>query len=152
MTLTPKETSLLKDLRSQEQLCIEKYSKYAQEASDGQLRSLFTQIAQTEREHLKTLDQISSGSTPQMSGNSSNQNSSFPIESATSYSSADKQKDQYLCSDALSTEKYVSADYNTCIFEFRDKNIRDALNHIQKEEQQHGEQIYNYMSKNGMYQ
>jgi ferritin len=25
------------------------------------------------------------------------------------------------------------------------------LNHIQKEEQQHGEQIYNYMAQNGMY-
>lgn len=152
MTLTPKETSLLKDLRNQEQLCIEKYTKYAQEANDGQLRNLFTHIAQTEREHLKTLDQISSGSVPQMNGGSSNQQSYFPIEGNTSNSSSEKQNDQYLCSDALSTEKHVSADYNTCIFEFRDKNIRDALNHIQKEEQQHGEQIYNYMSKNGMYQ
>jgi spore coat protein CotF len=150
MTLTQKETSLLKDLRSQEQLCIEKYTKYSEQASDGQLRTLFSQIAQTEREHLKTLDQISSGSIPQMSGGSSQK--SFPIESSSSSPSSDKQKDQYLCTDALSTEKFVSADYNTCIFEFRDKNIRDAMNHIQKEEQQHGEQIYNYMSKNGMYQ
>lgn len=151
MTLTPKESSLLKDLRNQEQLCIEKYTKYAEEANDGQLRNLFTQIAQTEQDHLKTLDQISSGSVPQMSSGSSNQ-SSFPIEGGSSNSSSGKQNDQYLCTDALSTEKHVSADYNTSIFEFRDKNIRDALNHIQKEEQQHGEQIYNYMAKNGMYQ
>lgn len=151
MMLTPKETSLLKDLRSQEQICVEKYTKYAEEASDGQLRSLFMQIAQTEQEHIKTLDQISSGTVPQMSGSSSNQNSNFPVESSSS-STNQKKKDQFLCSDALSTEKFVSADYNTCIFEFRDKNIRDALNHIQKEEQHHGEQIYNYMSKNGMYQ
>ena len=30
--------------------------------------------------------------------------------------------DKMLCSDALSTEKFVSSTYNTTIFEFRDKN------------------------------
>lgn len=66
-------------------------------------------------------------------------------------SSQNKQKDSYLCTDLLSTEKHVSSTYNTCIFEFRDTNIRNILNHIQKEEQQHGEHIYNYMAQNGMY-
>ncbi|HHW60872.1 MAG TPA: spore coat protein, partial [Syntrophomonadaceae bacterium] len=28
---------------------------------------------------------------------------------------------------------------------------RQVLNHIQKEEQQHGEGIFNYMQNNGMY-
>ena len=60
--------------------------------------------------------------------------------------------DKMLCSDALSTEKFVSSTYNTAIFEFRDKNIRQVLNHIQKEEQEHGEKIFNYMSSHGMYQ
>ena len=44
--------------------------------------------------------------------------------------------DKMLCSDSLSTEKFVSSTYNTAIFEFRDKNIRQVLNHIQKEEQE----------------
>ena len=60
--------------------------------------------------------------------------------------------DKMLCSDSLSTEKFVSSTYNTAIFEFRDKNIRQVLNHIQKEEQEHGEKIYNYMASHGMYQ
>jgi len=162
MTLNQKETTLLKDLRSQEQLCVDKYNKYAQQASDSQLRNLFNLIAQVEQEHVKTLDQIASGTVPQMnssssssqsSSSSSNQSSSSSYnQSSSSSSSSNKQNDQFLCHDALSTEKYVSSDYNTCIFEFRDKNIRDTLNHIQKEEQQHGEQIYNYMAQNGMYQ
>ncbi|WP_334307029.1 spore coat protein [Intestinibacter bartlettii] len=29
--------------------------------------------------------------------------------------------------------------------------MRQVLNHIQKEEQEHGEEIYNYMNKHGMY-
>ena len=28
--------------------------------------------------------------------------------------------------------------------------MRDALNHFQKEEQEHGKKLYDYMSQNGM--
>jgi spore coat protein CotF len=52
----------------------------------------------------------------------------------------------------LMTEKYVSGAYDTAIFEFRDPNIRQILNHIQKEEQEHGEGIFQYMQGHGMYQ
>ncbi len=61
------------------------------------------------------------------------------------------QQDTDLCTDLLSTEKYVSGTYDTAIFEFRDGNIRKALNYIQKEEQQHGEQVFNYMQSRKMY-
>lgn len=160
MALTQKESTLLKDLRSQEQLCVDKYTKYSNEACDGQLRNLFTQIREHEQQHLQTLDQISSGSAPQMAqGGGSQQASGMHPGGAqqtmqfqpSDCSPQDKQRDAYLCSDALTTEKHVSSTYNTCIFEFKDSNVRDALNHIQTEEQQHGEHIYNYMSANGMY-
>jgi spore coat protein CotF len=49
------------------------------------------------------------------------------------------------------TEKYVSGTYDTAIFEFTDSNIRQILNHIQKEEQQHGEGIFQYMQSHGLY-
>ena len=62
------------------------------------------------------------------------------------------QGDEVLCRDLLMTEKYVSGAYNTAIFEFSDTNARQTLNHIQKEEQQHGEGIMNYMKKKGIYQ
>lgn len=152
MTLTPKESSLLKDLHKQESICVEKYQKYAQDAHDSQLSNLFNQIAQTEQEHMQTLDQIMAGSVPQMNSGGGSQSQKQTSFQASSCSPAEKKQDQFLCNDALSTEKFVSADYNTCIFEFRDPQIRNALNHIQKEEQEHGEQIYNYMAKNGMYQ
>lgn len=136
MTLTQKETTLLKDLRSQEQICVEKYTKYANEACDCQLKDIFTQIGQAESQHLQTLDQISSGTVPAM--NTGSGKNAMPTITPSSSSSADKQKDAFLCSDILATEKHVSSEYNTCIFEFNDTNIREALNHIQKEEQQHG--------------
>lgn len=62
----------------------------------------------------------------------------------------EKQEDTYLCSDCLDMEKHVSNVYNTNIFEFKDQKVRENLNCIQTEEQEHGESISNYMWANGM--
>lgn len=152
MHLTQKESSILKDLQKQEQTCIEKYDRYSSEACDAQLKSLFAQLGQVEQQHLDTINQIMSGTVPSMNQGGGQQKPQMTF--SPTYSTdpdPNKQKDSYLCSDLLSTEKHVSAVYDTGIFEFRDTGIREALNHIQKEEQQHGEIIYNYMAANGMY-
>lgn len=148
MPLTPKESSLLKDLHEQEKICVEKYNKYAAQACDGQLRTLFTQIAQKETTHMQTIEGLENGQLPNMSADEAQVNTSFTPGTCMP---EQKRADQYLCEDALATEKHVSSAYNTCIFEFRDTAVRDALNHIQKEEQEHGDYIYKYMSQNGMY-
>ena len=151
MTLTEKETTLLQDLKSDEQLCIEKYKKYADEAKDGALKNLFTQIGQKEQEHLNTVNELLSGAVPQMASSGSQSQNSAEPNCACDCDAAKKERDKFLCSDALSTEKHVSSVYNTSIFEFKDQNVRNILNHIQKEEQEHGEKIYNYMAQNNMY-
>lgn len=148
MTLSEKEKSLLKDLRSQEQLCVEKYAKYANDACDDQLKNIFTQIDQQERHHLQLLDQINSGTVPQVSNE---EQASKPNVQPSSCPQQQKQEDAFMCSDSLATEKHVSAEYNTCLFEFADPQIRNVLNHIQKEEQQHGEDLYTYLAANNMY-
>lgn len=148
MQLTQKEQSLIKDLKSEEKLCAEKYAKYASCAKDPQLKNLFSQISQIEQGHLNTLEQIEKGTPPAPSGSSD----AKPTFTAT-YSSGeteDKKADCYLCTDLLTTEKHASSLYNTCIFEFTDENARNALNHIQKEEQEHGKMIFDYMSINSM--
>ena len=151
MQLSQKETSLLKDLKSQEKLCVEKYTKYASSALDPQLKELFTCIANVEQQHLNIIAQMESGSVTSSGGAAAQ-----PVK--TSFTSnygmgdtPDKQADCYLCSDLLADEKHVSALYNTCVFEFKSKEMRDTLNHIQKEEQEHGKAIYDYMSANNMY-
>lgn len=151
MQLTQKETTLLNDLKSQEKLCVEKYTKYASTALDPQLKELFTSIANVEQQHLNTLTQIENGS---VQGSNSGSAQSVKATFTANYGmgdTPDKQADCYLCSDLLADEKHVSGLYNTCIFEFTDKNVRDTLNHIQKEEQEHGKAIYDYMSANNMY-
>ena len=56
MTLTQKETTLLNDLRSQEQLCIEKYGKYSDAANDPTLKSLFTSLKENEEKQLSQIN------------------------------------------------------------------------------------------------
>ena len=150
MTLTPKEHSLLKDLKGQEELCIEKYEKYSETAKDPCLKNLFNSIKSTEQNHLSTISKMISGEEVSTSAAPSAVSESLQCE-MSSVTGQDKQSDAFLCKDALAMEKHVSGLYDTTIFEFSSPVLRDTLNHIQKEEQNHGEQIYQYMSKNNMY-
>lgn len=155
MVLSQKEVTLLQDIKAQEQLCVEKYSMYSNEAKDPALKSLFGQIEKTERQHLDTVSKILNGNVPDLSAETSSLNRQSTAVQEGNYSALsdgdDKKHDKFLCSDCLGTEKHVSNVYNTSIFEFKDAQIRDDLNHIQKEEQEHGKLLYDYMSKNGMY-
>lgn len=147
INLTQKERMLLEDQKSHEQVCIKKYNDYANQAHDPQLKQLFTQYAGQEQQHLNTINQILSGQAPNMGQQQSQQAGA----QATGSKGAGNQNDAALCNDMLMTEKYVSGAYNTAIFELKDTNVRQALNHIQKEEQQHGEGIFNYLQSKGMY-
>lgn len=149
MQLTQKETMLLQDLKNQEQICIEKYRQYAARACDEQLKTLFANIESTERSHLDTLTQMMEGTIPMQTGGQS-QNSASSSFQPSNCDAEEKQTDEFLCGDALSMEKHVSSVYDVSIFEFGDAQARETLNHIQKEEQQHGLHIYDYMSVNGM--
>lgn len=151
MTLTQKETSFLNDLKSQENICIEKYGKYAETAHDPELKTLFTNLKTNEQKHLETITQILNGTEVQMPSAAPSAAQAKLQCKMSQCSEAEKKNDAYLCSDALAMEKHVSSVYNTATFEFSSPVLRDTLAHIQKEEQNHGEQLYNYMSCNNMY-
>ena len=150
MVLTQKEATLIKDLKGQEPLCIDKYTKHAECAHDPQLKQLFGRIAEVERGHLNTLTQMENGNAP---ATGSGGQSTIPTFTAyhTQAETPEKKQDCYLCTDLLATEKHASGLYDTCVFEFGQTELRKALNHIQTEEQEHGEMIYKYMKANNMY-
>lgn len=157
MPLSQKEQQLLQDQQSHEKICIQKYQKNAQQASSPELKQLFQSYAQQEQQHFNTIESILNGQVPAIdqaaqspSASAASQPSQQNNTSAQSQS-GDVQADASLCQDMLMTEKYVSGAYDTAIFEFTDSKIRQALNHIQKEEQDHGEGIFNYMSSQNMY-
>ena len=49
------------------------------------------------------------------------------------------------------SEKYVSGTYDTGISEAANTVVSEALQHIQKDEQQHGQELFNYMNNHGLY-
>ena len=64
MILKEKERTVIEDLQTQEKSCIEKYGKYAQQAKDPELRTLFQNLQQKEREHYDSLSMVLSGTVP----------------------------------------------------------------------------------------
>ena len=161
INLSTKERMLLEDEKSHEQLCVDKYNEYSNKAYCPELKNLFSQLAQKEQQHLDTINQLLNGIVPNMNQQQNSQQENQQNSSNQQYVNQSNinlgintynEHDKMLCSYSLSTEKFVSSTYNTAIFEFKDKNIRQILNHIQKEEQEHGEKIYNYMASHGMYQ
>ena len=150
MTLTQKEHSLLKDAKGQEELCIAKYQKYSDMAKASELKALFSSMAQVEQNHLQTVTSMMNGTVPQPAQKLENSNNNHCTPSNYA-SEEDRKSDALLCQDMLTTEKHVSSLYDTSIFEFTNPQARQVLNHIQAEEQQHGEQLYAYMNCNQMY-
>lgn len=196
INLTQKERMLLQDQKHHEQMCVQKYTNYANQAQDPQLQQLFRDYASKEQQHLDSINQMLNGTVPQIqaqggqsgqsgqqmnmqAGQSGNQGQSQFNQSTNqttmtagsnmgnqggqqmnmqsgqggrqNQNSMTNQNDAALCNDVLMTEKYISGTYDTTIFEFSDHNARQLLNHIQKDEQEHGEGIYNYMNQHGMY-
>ncbi len=151
MHLTQKERMLLQDQKSHEETCVQKYLSFVSQAQEPQLKQLFNSYADQEQQHLNTINQIIGGQIPDMSQQNQTTQQNFQQNQPHIPVSSTNQNDAALCKDMLLTEKYISNTYDTAIFEFSDSNIRQTLNHIQKEEQQHGEGIFNYMKSQGMY-
>jgi spore coat protein CotF len=156
LQLTNKERTLLQDLQSHEEICIQKYNNYANQAKDPQLKQIFQNLAQKEQNHYNTISQILQGQVPNMQTQQSQQSTGqttpmYSNQNNPMGSSMSNETEESLCNDMLMTEKYVSSAYNTSIFEMTNAQVRQALQHIQQEEQQHGEELFNYMKTHGMY-
>ncbi|SKA78347.1 Protein of unknown function [Clostridium sp. USBA 49] len=149
MALTNKEKTLIEDNLNQEYICIRKYEQYASLASDQNIKKVFTDIADKERQHADTLKGMLQGS------NITSQNI-FETYTKPENNLSNVQHDlgitdAQLLNDALSTEKHVSSSYNTAVLESVDPNIRKQLQHIQQEEQNHAETLFREMQSNGWY-
>lgn len=156
LKLSQKERMLLEDDKNQEEICVTKYKNYAQQACDTELKQLCNTLASEEQHHYNMVDQMLKGQEPdmshsQMSQSQSSQGQSSQQSGQSGYQGLTNTGDKILCSDLLSTEKYVSSTYDTGIFEAANPTVRQALQHIQREEQHHGEQIFSYMHSHGMY-
>ncbi|WP_304509968.1 ferritin-like domain-containing protein [Anaerotignum sp.] len=151
MILTQKEQEEIKKLQMQEEICIQKYEKFADDAKDAVLKQLFLTIKKDEEKHYQTLGKILSGTVPNSNLNESKAKNYKPVATYGSLdSSEDKKYDNFLAADSIGTEKLVSLGYNSGVFAFENSDIRKALADIQVEEQDHADMIYKYRVANGM--
>jgi len=151
MTLTEKETNVIKDLQTQEKTCVEKYRFYEESANDPKLKDLFRRIGNEEQEHFDSLGEVLNGNIPNVAAATTGTEGYTPtVTYSAGDNSEEKKHDQFLCTDCIATEKLVSSTYNDDVFRFAATNIRKLLNHIQTEEQNHAEMIYKYKTANGM--
>ena len=151
MALNQKEESLIKDLQEQEKLCIQKYTRYAEMAHDEELKNLFNTLRENEINHYKALQAIKDDDTTTPHIKHLNAAEYAPKGVHTKEcNSREKEDDAYLCTDSIATEKFISTSYNEDLFQFASSAVRDTLNQIQTDEQNHGEMLYKYKTANGM--
>lgn len=136
MILNEHETTVIKDLQTQEQTCIEKYGKYAAQAHDSELKDLFQTLQKSEQKHYESLGQVLSGSVPSCNCNDSNGRNYMPTGTYSASGESDaKKSDCFLATDCIGTEKMVSSEYNSDVFRFGNSDVRKLLADIQVEEQ-----------------
>lgn len=151
MVLTEKETTAIQDLQTQEQSCIDKYTRYSKEAHDQVLRDLFTELSREEQQHYDSLQQVLTGQVPCSNCNDKQAAEYNPTATYDQLvNSQEKKEDCFLATDCIGTEKMVSGEYNTNVFIFGDSKIRKLLADHQIEEQNHAEMLWKYKTVNGM--
>lgn len=151
VNLSEKERFLVQDMQDQEKLCIEKYTRYESQAKDAVLKNLFGSIKRSEEKHYQSLAQLLQGKVPPVNTDDTSGKDYTPAATYVgSFSEEDKKADAFLCTDAISMEKYVSSSYNSDLFQFGNSDVRRLFNDILTEEQNHAEKIYKYKVANQM--
>ncbi|MBS1400094.1 MAG: ferritin-like domain-containing protein [Clostridia bacterium] len=149
MKLNQKETQLITELKNQEQLCIQKYDFYAKQAKDPELKNLFKTIAKHEQQHFDMLENLLGGTLPQIK-NHEPRAVKYEPQASHKGTQEEKEFDKFLCTDIIVTEKYVATDYNNDLFYFASTEVRNVLNAIMTDEQNHAEMIWKYKVANKM--
>lgn len=143
MKLKPQEAQLVTDLKTQEELCVQKYNFYATQAKDPELKDLFKKLSKYEQNHYDMLNDLLSGTVPHIKVKSPLAVDYEP-KSAHPGDKACKDFDKFLCTDIIATEKYVATAYNNDLFYFASPEVRNVLNAIMTDEQNHAEMIWKY--------
>ena len=149
MKLNQKEVQLVTELKTQEQLCVQKYDFYAKQAKDPELKKLFKKLMSVEQNHYDMLDSLTTGTVPVIKSRKPSAAGYTPKATYTSDSEA-KEFDKFLCTDIIATEKYVASAYNNDLFYFASPEVRNVLNAIMTDEQNHAEMIWLYKTANKM--
>jgi len=120
-------------------------------SAQQQAGSAQQQAGSAQQQQAGSAQQQQAGSAQQQQAGSAQQQQAGSAQQSMQWGMGKNTEDKMLCSDLLSTEKYVSGAYDTAVFEAVNTTVRQALQHIQQDEQQHGHMLFTYMQAHGMY-
>ena len=110
VTLSTKEQLLLQDQKSHEEQCILKYDNYANLAVDSQLKTIFKNNAQKEREHLQIINQLLNGQVPSVAGGPQQQSAQQQAGQQPNWSMSQQES-----IDKSGTTGFKASDKDMCI-------------------------------------
>lgn len=173
MQLTTKEKTLISDTLTAEEICNQKYKYYAANASDQEIRQLFSDLVEQEDQHLQMLNDALNGnfdieaasarssSFNQRSSQSSNNlkmtDKKADMEIANTAMSAKETKDvqglddRQILQDSLMTVKHLSGNYDISVLEAANQEVFQLLEQIQHEKHLHKQEIFQMMNQKGWY-
>ena len=172
MQLTSKEKTLITDTLTAEEICNQKYKYYAANASDQEVRSLFSNLVTQEDQHVQMLNDALNGnfdietaqsksfrqqSSQQRKSDIKMTNKKADMEIANSAMSAkntenvDGLTDRQLLQDSLMTIKHLSSNYDISILESANREVFHTLEQIQRDKHDHKQEIFELMNQKGWY-
>ena len=96
--LSQKERMFLEDGKLQEEVCVEKYKNYSEQAEDAELNQLFNKLSGEEQHHYDIINEMLQGQQPNLSHNQQTQQ---PLTQSNTQQVINNQHDKILCSDLL---------------------------------------------------
>ena len=175
MQLTSKEKTLIADTLTAEEICNQKYKYYSANASDQEVRDLFSDLVQQEDQHVQMLNDALNGNfdieaaqersssfrqqSQKQSGKSDIKmtNKKSDMEIANTAMSAKNTKDveglddRQILQDSLMTIKHLSGNYDISILEAANNEVFQTLEQIQHDKHLHKQEIFQLMNQKGWY-
>ncbi|MBS4024336.1 MAG: spore coat protein [Clostridia bacterium] len=151
--LIQKERQFLQEALKHEEVCVAKYGQYANQLQDPQLKQMFQQLQQKEQQHYQTISNLLG----QAGGGGAAKMQQYQVGGGQQQFSGQQHgggqiTEEEILQDMLMTEKYVADSYNMTVLDSLNNQVRQQIQHIQNEEQQHANQIVDAMVQKGYYQ
>lgn len=140
------ELYVLHNLMGAVETHIKRYDFCENKTPDPRLKALIAMLREQDEEHYKMLAQLEQDIIPMVERNERENHLKVPEGKGKGTTI-----DARYCTDLFEGEKSLSSEIDQAIFKIRDSAVRNVLNYIQKQQQEHGRLLGQYMDEELMY-
>lgn len=140
------ELYALRSLMKTMDVHIQRYRFCEKNTPDFRLKALLAMLLKQDEEHYRTLIQLEQGIIPIVGRDDRESRLKVPDGKGRG-----NRIDARYCREMYEGEKFLSSEIDQTIFKVRDSSVRNVLNYIQKQQQEHGRLLGQYMDEELMY-